>query len=149
MAEVAAVGVTVRDVAPAAFISAYAEILKNNDKFRVPKWTDTVKTGVSKELAPYNPDWYFIRAAAVARKIYLRQGTGVGALKTRFGTNYHRRGSMPEHHVDAAGGLIRSILISLDELKVTEKTAKGGRRVTKIGQQALDLVAGQVARGEA
>lgn len=56
---------------------------------------------------------------------------------------------MPEHHVDAAGGLIRSILISLDELKVTEKTAKGGRRVTKIGQQALDLVAGQVARGEA
>lgn len=116
MAEVAAVGVTVRDVAPAAFISAYAEILKNNDKFRVPKWTDTVKTGVSKELAPYNPDWYFIRAgtltpymqpsihymsafaycvllisaAAVARKIYLRQGTGVGALKTRFGTNYHR-----------------------------------------------------------
>ena len=59
-----------------------------------------------------------------------------------------RRGSRPEHHVDAAGGLIRNILMSLDELKITEKTAKGGRRVTKIGQQALDLVAGQVARGE-
>ena len=55
-------GVTVRDVAAPAFIDAYAEVLKNNDKFRVPKWTDTVKSGVHKELAPYNPDWYFIRA---------------------------------------------------------------------------------------
>jgi small subunit ribosomal protein S19e len=62
MAESVATGVTVRDVSPAQFISAYAEILKNNDKFKVPKWADTIKTGVAKELAPYNPDWYFIRA---------------------------------------------------------------------------------------
>jgi small subunit ribosomal protein S19e len=90
-----------------------------------------------------------IYAAAVARKVYLRQGTGVGALKKRFGSNYHSRGSKPEHHVDAAGSLIRNILMSLDELKVTEKTSKGGRKITKIGQQALDLVAGQISRGEA
>ena len=32
--------------------------------------------GVHKELAPYDPDWYYIRAAAIVRKIYLRQGTG-------------------------------------------------------------------------
>jgi small subunit ribosomal protein S19e len=62
MAESAKSGVTVRDVPPAAFIAAYAEVLKNNDKFHVPKWTDTVKTGVSRELAPYDHDWYFIRA---------------------------------------------------------------------------------------
>ena len=54
--------ITVRDVPAPAFIAAYAEVLKNNDKFVVPKWADTVKTGVSKELAPYDPDWYFIRA---------------------------------------------------------------------------------------
>ena len=30
--------ITVRDVAAADFISAYAEVLKNNDKFIVPKW---------------------------------------------------------------------------------------------------------------
>jgi len=44
--------------------------------------------------------------------------------------------------------LIRTILISLDDLKITEKTEKGGRRISRVGQQALDLVAGQVARGE-
>jgi len=139
--------VTVRDIQAEKFISAYAEVLKNNDKFVVPKWTDLVKTGVHKELAPYDPDWYFIRAAAIVRKIYLRQGTGVGALKKRFGGAY-RRGARPEKHQDAAGGLIRHILITLDGLKITEKTAKGGRKISRVGQQALDLVAGQVARGE-
>lgn len=135
-------GITVRDVNSAAFIAAYAEVLKNNDKFVVPKWADYVKTGVHKELAPYDPDWYFIRAAAIARKIYLRQGTGVGALKKRFGGAY-RRGAAPEHHQDAAGGLIRNILQTLDELKITEIHPMGGRRITRIGQQNLDLVAGK------
>ena len=74
MPEEAPTAITVRDVPAPAFIAAYAEVLKNNDKFVVPKWADVVKTGVHKELAPYDPDWYFIRAAAIARKIYLRQG---------------------------------------------------------------------------
>ena len=38
--------------------------------------------------------------------------------------------------------------MTLDDLKITEKTAKGGRKISRVGQQALDLVAGQVARGE-
>ena len=54
--------ITVRDVPAAKFIAAYAEELKKNDKFVLPKWADLVKTGVSKELAPYDPDWYFVRA---------------------------------------------------------------------------------------
>lgn len=58
-------GVTVRDVEPAKFINAYADVLKNNDKFHVPKWVELVKTGVHKELAPYDPDWYFVRAGKV------------------------------------------------------------------------------------
>jgi small subunit ribosomal protein S19e len=139
--------ITVRDISAEKFIAAYAEVLKNNDKFVVPKWADIVKTGVHKELAPYDPDWYFIRAAAIVRKVYLRQGTGVGALSKRFGGNY-RRGAAPERHQDAARGLIRTILINLDDLKITESSSKGGRKISRVGQQALDLVAGQVARGE-
>jgi small subunit ribosomal protein S19e len=54
--------VTVRDVPADKFIAAYANVLKNNDAFVVPKWADIVKTGVAKELAPYDPDWYFVRA---------------------------------------------------------------------------------------
>lgn len=57
--------ITVRDISAPKFIAAYAEVLKNNDKFVVPKWADLVKTGVQKELAPYDPDWYFIRAGKI------------------------------------------------------------------------------------
>ena len=53
--------ITVRDIPAADFIAAYAEVLKNNDKFVVPKWADVVKTSVKNELAPYDPDWFFIR----------------------------------------------------------------------------------------
>jgi small subunit ribosomal protein S19e len=45
-----------------AFIKAYAAYLKRTGKLEVPKWVDIVKTGTFKELAPYDPDWYFIRA---------------------------------------------------------------------------------------
>jgi small subunit ribosomal protein S19e len=62
--------VTVRDVAAPKFISAYTEVLKNNDKFVVPKWADIVKTGVHKELAPYDPDWYFVRAGTDLSHLY-------------------------------------------------------------------------------
>ena len=147
MADAPVAGITVRDVQSDKFIAAYAEVLKNNDKFIVPKWVDIVKTGCHKELPPMDVDWYYVRAAAIARKIYLRQGTGIGALKKRFGGSY-RRGAAPERHQDAAGGLIRTILLNLDDLNMTEKCEKGGRKVTRSGQQALDLVAGQVAREE-
>ena len=50
-------GITVRDVAPATFIEAYAQHLKNSDRFEIPKWCDIVKTGVHKELSPANEDW--------------------------------------------------------------------------------------------
>ena len=58
------------------------------------------------------------------------------------------RGARPVKHQDAAHGIIRAILIALDDLKLTEKTENGGRRVTKIGQQALDLIALQIAEEE-
>jgi ribosomal protein S19E (S16A) len=56
MAETVSGGVTVRDVAAPKFIVAYAEVLKNNDKFVVPKWVDIVKTGVNRELV-LHPCW--------------------------------------------------------------------------------------------
>ena len=59
-------GICVRDVTAPAFIEAYAEHLKNSDKFELPVWSDTVKTAVFKELAPYGDDWYYIRAASIA-----------------------------------------------------------------------------------
>ena len=38
-----------------------------------------------KELGPYNPDWFYVRMASIARHIYLRQGVGLGALTKVYG----------------------------------------------------------------
>lgn len=59
-----------------------------------------------------------------------------------------RRGARPEVHQDAASGIIRTIMRSFDDLKLLEHTEKGGRKISRTGQQALDLVASQVAYDE-
>ena len=138
-------GICVRDVAATAFIAAYAEHLKNSDKFDLPVWADTVKTAVFKELAPYGDDWYYTRAASIARKVYLRPGIGIGQLQKWYGGSY-RNGTRSEHFRKANSGIIRSVLLQLEEMKVVEKVSKGGRRVTVVGQQDLDRIAGTVIR---
>lgn len=46
-------------------------------QIQLPAWVDIVKTGASKELAPYDPDWYYIRAGedSSARDIKERAST--------------------------------------------------------------------------
>ena len=140
-------GICVKDVAPKAFITAYAEHLKNSDKFELPVWADTVKTGTFKELAPYGEDWYYIRAASIARKIYLRPGLGVGQLRKWYGGAF-RNGVRHQRFVKANSGIIRSVLLQLEEMKVVEHVEKGGRRMTRVGQQDLDRIANAVIREE-
>lgn len=138
-------GICVRDVGAVSFIKAYAEHLKNSDKFDLPVWTDTVKTGVFKELAPYGDDWYYIRAASIARRVYLRPGVGMGQLQKWYGGSY-RKGTRTEHFRKSSSGIIRSVLLQLEEMKVVEKLPTGGRRMTTVGQQDLDRIAGTVFR---
>ena len=46
---------------------------QTKQQIQLPSWVDIVKTGAHKELAPYDPDWYYTRAASLARKVYMRQ----------------------------------------------------------------------------
>ena len=102
-------GVTVKDVTSHDFVIAYAAHLKRIGKIEVPKWHELVKTGTSRELAPYDPDWYYIRAAAIARRVYLRGGIGVGAFKRIFGGKINR-GTRPETFQTGSGSVCRHIL---------------------------------------
>ncbi len=55
-------GVTLRDVSAQDFTAAYAKFLKKSGKIELPQWTDVVKTGTHKQMAPYDVDWFYIRA---------------------------------------------------------------------------------------
>jgi len=136
-------GVTVKDVPSHEFVVTYAQHLKRSGKLHVPKWVDLVKTGHFKEMPPNNPDWYYVRAASMARKIYLRGGLGVGAFRKIYGGNKDR-GVAPSHFAKSSGAVARSVLRELERIKVIEKDPKGGRRVTSTGQRDLDRIAGQI-----
>eukprot|EP01116_Phalansterium_solitarium_P018614 TRINITY_DN49_c2_g1_i1.p2 TRINITY_DN49_c2_g1~~TRINITY_DN49_c2_g1_i1.p2 ORF type:complete len:167 (+),score=23.81 TRINITY_DN49_c2_g1_i1:45-503(+) len=142
----AARGVTVKDVSSNDFIAAYAKFLKRSGKIDVPKWADIVKTAPHKELAPYDPDWYFVRAAAIARRLYNRGGTGVGGFRKIFGGRAPN-GTKPGHFKRSSGAIIRHILHSLESIKVIEKDGKGGRKITTTGQRDLDRIAGTLING--
>ncbi|KAJ3070940.1 40S ribosomal protein S19 [Podochytrium sp. JEL0797] len=138
-------GVTVKDVSPHAFVKAYAAYLKRTGKLEVPKWVDLVKTATHKELAPYDQDWFYIRAASVARHIYLRRGVGVGALRKNYGGSKNR-GNKPHHHSDASGSVLRKVLQALEKIKVLEKDEVKGRCISQDGQKDLDRIAAQIVR---
>jgi small subunit ribosomal protein S19e len=110
----------------------------------VPNWADVVKTATYKELAPYDPDWFYVRAASMARKVYLSGPIGVGAFKKIHGGN-SRRGVKPNHFKRASGSVARACLKQLEAIGVVAKHVEGGRVITAQGMRDLDRIAGRVA----
>lgn len=106
-----------------------------------------MKTSRAKELAPYDPDWFYIRCAAVIRHIYIRSPVGVGTVTKIFGCR-KRNGTMPSHYCRSAGGVARKALQSLEALKLIEKSPDGGRRITHQGRRDLDRIAAQIKAKE-
>eukprot|EP00284_Hemiselmis_tepida_P013958 CAMPEP_0174918046 /NCGR_PEP_ID=MMETSP1355-20121228/2856_1 /TAXON_ID=464990 /ORGANISM="Hemiselmis tepida, Strain CCMP443" /LENGTH=148 /DNA_ID=CAMNT_0016163203 /DNA_START=17 /DNA_END=463 /DNA_ORIENTATION=+ len=138
-------GITVKDVDSHQFVVQYAAHLKKQGKIQLPELVDLMKTGVSKELAPYNDDWFYVRCAALARRLYIRQGTGVGAFSKVFGDK-KRRGTLPGHFTKSSRGIIRGCLKQLERIGVVEKMPKeaGGRKITRQGQQDCDRIATEI-----
>merc|ERR1712146_319260 len=87
------------------------------------------KTAAYKELSPANPDWMYIRAASIARKVYVRGGLGVGGLKKIYGVR-------PTHFATSSGAIARHLMKELERLKVVEKDKNGGRKITSTGARS-------------
>ncbi|KAG8034542.1 hypothetical protein G9C98_007618 [Cotesia typhae] len=135
--------VNLKDIPQDKAVKGIAFFLKKTGKLRVPDWVDIVKTGRHKELAPYDPDWYYTRCAALIRHIYFRSPVGVGAVRKIFGGR-KRNGTHPSHFCESAGGIARKALQSLEQLKLIEKTPLGGRKLTSQGRRDLDRIAAQI-----
>lgn len=82
-------------------------------------------------------DWYYVRAAAVARHVYLRKSVGVGRMRKAHG-GQKNRGMAPSHHVDASGSVDRKVMQSLEKIGVLEESPRGGRRISQQGQVCSD-----------
>jgi len=132
---------TVYDVPPSKLIERVAKKLKEMDIDK-PEWTDFVKTGAHKERRPHSPDWWYIRCAAILRKIYIDGPVGVERLRTAYGGRKNR-GHKPEKFVKGSGNIIRKALQALEKLDLVTRT-KEGRVITPKGQSLLDNTAKEV-----
>ncbi len=126
---------------PEKFIPALAEALKQFPEIVAPEWSKYVKSGVSKERVPSDPDFWYIRTASILRQLYIKGVVGVEKLRNRYGSK-KCRGVKPSKHKKASGKLIRAILQQAEVAGLVEKLDKVqfGRRLTQKGREFLDSI---------
>ena len=128
-----------KDADPQKVIQVLTVELRKDDAIKPPDWSRFVKTGVSAERPPIQQDWWFLRSAAVLRRIYLDGPVGTQRLRSYFGGK-RRRGHKPAHHRKAGGKIIRMILQQLEKggyIQKTEKPKKG-KIITAKGQKLIN-----------
>ncbi|KAF6137630.1 hypothetical protein GIB67_024409 [Kingdonia uniflora] len=79
----------------------------------------------------------------MSRKIYMRQGLGVGGFRKIYGGR-KRNGSRPPHFCKSSGSIARHILQQLQTMNIVDVDPKGGRKITSTGRRDLDQVAGRI-----
>jgi len=138
--------VTARDVPADELIKRLAMRLKNFEQVKPPEWATYAKTGVFKEKPPADPDWWYVRAASLLRKLYLAEGPlGVGTLRTIYGGR-KRNGVAPAHFAKGSGSIVRRLLQQLEQAGLVKMTAKG-RTLSPKGRSLIDQVAKEIADG--
>ncbi len=130
---------TVFDVPAMEMIEKLAGILKENEKIVPPEWAGNVKTGVHKELPPINEDWWYIRCAAVLRKIYTDGPIGIERLRSVYGGKKNK-GVQPSSKEKGSGSVARKTVQQLEAAGFLQKV-KDGRTVSAKGRSMMDNAA--------
>jgi len=133
---------TVYDVPADHIIRRVAEELKKRKEITPPAWAAFAKTGVHKEMPPEDPDWWFTRAAAVLRRVYVDGPLGVERMRSFYGGKKNR-GSRPNAFRKGSGSVLRKALQQLEAagLIVHDKT---GRKVSPAGMSFMDNLSHEV-----
>jgi small subunit ribosomal protein S19e len=136
------------DVPTNDLIEAIAEELKTIPELKAPEWAIFVKTGVHKERPPIKKDWWYVRCAAILRKVSLKGPIGTEKLRTQYGGKKNM-GHKPEHFFKGSGSIIRKALQSMEKaglLKQVEKDGHKGRIATPKAHSIMDKAASKVAQ---
>ncbi|MFQ5620275.1 MAG: 30S ribosomal protein S19e [Candidatus Nanoarchaeia archaeon] len=126
-----------------AFINAVAEALKKEDAVTPPEWAKFAKTGVHRERPPQQKDWWYLRSAAVMRKIHTKGPIGVSKLRTLYGGK-RNAGMAHDHYARGSGNVLRKVLQQLEAAGFATQAQKGthkGRILTPKGVKFLNGVA--------
>lgn len=124
-------------------INRIAAELKDKKIITQPDWALYVKTSHARENMPINPDWYYVRAGSVMRKIYFRAPIGIIALSKCY-SSAKNRGSRPEHSVNASRKILRVILQDLEKAGFVAKDGANGRILSPKGISFVDKLSAEM-----
>jgi small subunit ribosomal protein S19e len=127
------------DVPPSMLLPQLATELRNRQAVAPPPWATFVKTGVHKQRAPMQVDWWYLRSASVLRKIYLKGHIGVERLSAEYGGK-RDRGSAPYHARTGSRAVLREIVHQLEKSGLVQPYKTQGRRVSAEGERLLASV---------
>jgi len=127
------------DVPPAVLLPQLATELRNRQAVAPPPWAAFVKTGVHKQRAPVQADWWYLRSASVLRKIYLHGHVGIARLSADYGGK-RDRGSAPYHARTGSRAILREIVHQLEKSGLVQPYKTQGRRLSPAGEKLLSSV---------
>src|SRR5437867_9921064 len=87
---------TAFDVPALPLLQRIATHLQSEGKVTPPEWAPFARTGVHTEKAPVQRDWWYMRAAAILRKVYILGPIGTSRLSSEFGGA--RDGGSAQYH---------------------------------------------------
>ncbi|MEM0129024.1 MAG: 30S ribosomal protein S19e [Thermoplasmata archaeon] len=134
-----------RDVPASLLLPRLASELKKRQSVQPPAWASIVKTGVHKQRAPTDPEWWYLRSASVLRKVYLNGRIGVARLSAEYGGK-RDRGSAPYHARTGSRAVLREIVQQLERSGLVRPGKARGREVTPEGVRLLDTLSGQALK---
>jgi len=138
----------IHDVDATQLIHKAAEELKKDATIKPPAWAPFVKTGMSKERAPVQGDWWFIRSASILRKVFILGPIGTSKLRTKYGSRKNR-GVRPDRFYIGSGNIIRKVLQQLEKAGLTKQANKEGHKgriITPKGHQLLERSASELMK---
>tara|TARA_B110000444_G_scaffold60463_1_gene56372 strand:- start:566 stop:1060 length:495 start_codon:yes stop_codon:yes gene_type:complete len=132
---------TLYDIPAEIFNPALAARLEETQSVSTPKWAEFVKTGVDRERPPSQENWWFLRSAAILRKLAREGPVGVTHLAQAFGGRKDN-GVGPNTPGVASRHIIRTSLQQLEETGLVEKVP--GRVVEDENGDQLQLFKGRI-----
>jgi small subunit ribosomal protein S19e len=134
----------VYEIPKTELIERAAKAMQKFEAIQPPQWAIFVKTGMSKQRQPMRDDWWFVRAAAILRRLSDSEGPiGVQKLRTIYGARKNC-GHAPERFYKGSGNILRKILQQLEKAGLAKKVDKGlhkGRIITPQGLSFLGKIA--------
>jgi len=133
------------DIPAKELIEGIAKKLEKDTNIEIPKENIYSKTGVNRENSPSNKDWWYIRCAAILRKVYLNNNIGVERMREEFGGKKNC-GAKKSKARAGSGTVARRAFQQLEKAGYVLKIKGRGRMLSPKGRSFIDNTSKEVMK---